>query len=98
MRLQKHLLLLCRWKNFEDKWMTWLLMKPSARKNRDHVFNVFHQLNLKDAMSYVAEVRNHTLRERLVVWFKCTLKGVKDVLSSRCGAGRAQGISGVHPQ
>ncbi|KAF0024458.1 sodium/hydrogen exchanger 3 isoform X2 [Scophthalmus maximus] len=44
-----------KWKNFEDKWMTWLLMKPSARKNRDHVFNVFHQLNLKDAMSYVAE-------------------------------------------
>lgn len=32
-------------------------MKPSARKNRDYVFNVFHQLNLKDAMSYVAEVR-----------------------------------------
>lgn len=32
-------------------------MKPSARKNLDHVFNVFHQLNLKDAMSYVAEVR-----------------------------------------
>lgn len=31
-------------------------MKPSARKNRDHVFSVFHQLNLKDAASYVAEV------------------------------------------
>lgn len=31
-------------------------MKPSARKNRDYVFNVFHKLNLKDAMSYVAEV------------------------------------------
>nr|XP_019959927.1 PREDICTED: sodium/hydrogen exchanger 3-like [Paralichthys olivaceus] len=44
-----------KWKHFEDKWMTGLLMKPSARKNRDHVFSVFHQLNLKDAMSYVAE-------------------------------------------
>lgn len=36
--------------------MSGILMKPSARKNRDYVFNVFHKLNLKDAMSYVAEV------------------------------------------
>ncbi|XP_038581699.1 sodium/hydrogen exchanger 3-like isoform X2 [Micropterus salmoides] len=44
-----------KWNHFEEKWMTRFLMKPSARKNLDHVFNVFHQLNLKDAMSYVAE-------------------------------------------
>ncbi|XP_038581710.1 sodium/hydrogen exchanger 3-like [Micropterus salmoides] len=44
-----------KWNNFEEKWMTRILMKPSARKKLDHVFNVFHQLNLKDAMSYVAE-------------------------------------------
>ncbi|KAF7669655.1 hypothetical protein LDENG_00159110 [Lucifuga dentata] len=44
-----------KWKHFEEKWMSWLLMKPSARKNRDHVFSVFHQLNLKDAISYVTE-------------------------------------------
>lgn len=36
--------------------MTRLLMKPSARKNRDYVFKVFHKLNLQDAISYVAEV------------------------------------------
>lgn len=36
--------------------MTKLLMKPSARKSHDYVFNVFHQLNLKDAVSFVAEV------------------------------------------
>ncbi|KAF6719928.1 Sodium/hydrogen exchanger 3 [Oryzias melastigma] len=44
-----------KWKNFEEKWMMWLLMKPSARKQQDHVFNVFHQLNLKDAVEYVSE-------------------------------------------
>ncbi|XP_067468460.1 sodium/hydrogen exchanger 3-like isoform X4 [Thunnus thynnus] len=44
-----------KWNNFEEKWMTGILMKPSARKNRDYVFKVFHKLNLKDAMSYVAE-------------------------------------------
>ncbi|XP_068431471.1 sodium/hydrogen exchanger 3.1 isoform X2 [Clinocottus analis] len=44
-----------KWNHFEEKWMSRILMKPSARKNRDYVFNVFHQLNLKDAMDYVAE-------------------------------------------
>uniref|UniRef100_A0A3Q3WZJ3 Sodium/hydrogen exchanger n=1 Tax=Mola mola TaxID=94237 RepID=A0A3Q3WZJ3_MOLML len=44
-----------KWNHFEEKWMSKLLMKPSARKNRDYIFSVFHQLNLKDAMSYVAE-------------------------------------------
>ncbi|XP_030003715.1 sodium/hydrogen exchanger 3 [Sphaeramia orbicularis] len=44
-----------KWKHFEEKWMSWFLMKPSARKKHDLVFDVFHQLNLKDAMNYVAE-------------------------------------------
>uniref|UniRef100_A0A3Q4HSB0 Sodium/hydrogen exchanger 3 n=1 Tax=Neolamprologus brichardi TaxID=32507 RepID=A0A3Q4HSB0_NEOBR len=44
-----------KWKYFEEKWMSRILMKPSARKKQDEVFNVFHQLNLKDAMEYVAE-------------------------------------------
>uniref|UniRef100_A0A3Q1GH25 Sodium/hydrogen exchanger n=1 Tax=Acanthochromis polyacanthus TaxID=80966 RepID=A0A3Q1GH25_9TELE len=44
-----------KWNYFEEKWMSRVLMKPSARKNRDRLFKVFHQLNLKDAMSYVAE-------------------------------------------
>lgn len=64
-----------KWNHFEEKWMSRFLMKPSARKKRDHVFSVFHQLNLKDAMNYVADgerrgslefVRN----ERAIVDFK----------------------------
>uniref|UniRef100_A0A673ZJV8 Sodium/hydrogen exchanger n=1 Tax=Salmo trutta TaxID=8032 RepID=A0A673ZJV8_SALTR len=46
-----------KWHNFEERWLCWFLMKPSARKSRDYIFNIFHQLNLKDAMSYVKEVR-----------------------------------------
>lgn len=34
-----------------------ILMKPSVRKEQEPIFSVFHKLNLKDAMSYVAEVR-----------------------------------------
>uniref|UniRef100_A0A669BBZ0 Sodium/hydrogen exchanger n=1 Tax=Oreochromis niloticus TaxID=8128 RepID=A0A669BBZ0_ORENI len=50
-----HNYLRSKWKSFEEKWISWILMKPSARKKQDEVFNVFHQLNLKDAMEYVAE-------------------------------------------
>ncbi|KAK6321553.1 hypothetical protein J4Q44_G00085290 [Coregonus suidteri] len=44
-----------KWHNFEERWLCWFLMKPSARKSRDYIFNIFHQLNLKDAISYVKE-------------------------------------------
>ncbi|XP_008421159.1 sodium/hydrogen exchanger 3.2 isoform X2 [Poecilia reticulata] len=44
-----------KWRNFEEKWMSRVLLKPSARKNQDRLFNVFHQLNLQDAMEYVKE-------------------------------------------
>lgn len=40
-------------------------MKPSARKVRDQVFKVFHRLNLKDAVSYVAEVRGKCVDVKL---------------------------------
>ncbi|CAN9503547.1 unnamed protein product [Ophioblennius macclurei] len=44
-----------KWNHFEENWMSRVLMKPSARKNRDQLFKVFHKLNLKDAISYVSE-------------------------------------------
>ncbi|KAG9339163.1 hypothetical protein JZ751_024021 [Albula glossodonta] len=44
-----------KWNHFEERWLCALLMKPKARKSRDYLFSVFHQLNLKDAISYVAE-------------------------------------------
>lgn len=64
-------------------------MKPSARKNRDYVFNVFHKLNLKDAMSYVAEVRVACCfvqvdikgnRHEILVFFLCRVN-VEDLWS-----------------
>uniref|UniRef100_A0A8C6T648 Sodium/hydrogen exchanger n=1 Tax=Neogobius melanostomus TaxID=47308 RepID=A0A8C6T648_9GOBI len=42
-----------KWTHFEEKWMSWFLMKPSARKKHDHLFNIFHMINLKDALEYV---------------------------------------------
>ncbi|CAM4637041.1 unnamed protein product [Leuciscus chuanchicus] len=41
------------WKNFEDKYVCWLLMKSNARKHNDNIFGAFHKLNLEDAKNYV---------------------------------------------
>lgn len=78
--------------------MSRLLMKPSARKNRDYVFNVFHKLNLKDAINYVEEVSR-------VCFFVFFVSGQKKERSSWESypfglhvSGRAQRLSGVYPQ
>ncbi|XP_051948549.1 sodium/hydrogen exchanger 3-like isoform X2 [Xyrauchen texanus] len=43
------------WKRFEEKYISRLLMKPKARKNKDDLFSIYHKLNLEDAMNYVSE-------------------------------------------
>ncbi|XP_063041114.1 sodium/hydrogen exchanger 3-like [Engraulis encrasicolus] len=43
------------WKRFEEKYISWLLMKPKPRKSNDYLFSVFHKLNLEDAKNYVQE-------------------------------------------
>uniref|UniRef100_A0A9J8DAI4 Sodium/hydrogen exchanger n=1 Tax=Cyprinus carpio carpio TaxID=630221 RepID=A0A9J8DAI4_CYPCA len=48
------------WNRFEENYISWLLMKPKARKNRDYLFSIFHKLNLEDAINYVSEVRAQT--------------------------------------
>ncbi|XP_056376110.1 sodium/hydrogen exchanger 3 isoform X2 [Hyla sarda] len=40
--------------NFDTKFLSKLFMRKSAQK-RDRILNVFHELNMKDAISYVAE-------------------------------------------
>ncbi|XP_070102265.1 sodium/hydrogen exchanger 3 isoform X1 [Equus przewalskii] len=44
-----------KWTNFDRKFLSKILMRRSAQKSRDRILNVFHELNLKDAISYVAE-------------------------------------------
>ncbi|XP_069348132.1 sodium/hydrogen exchanger 3 isoform X2 [Eulemur rufifrons] len=44
-----------KWSNFDRKFLSKVLMRQSAQKSRDQILNVFHELNLKDAISYVAE-------------------------------------------
>ncbi|XP_006900235.1 PREDICTED: sodium/hydrogen exchanger 3 [Elephantulus edwardii] len=44
-----------KWSNFDRKVLSKVLMRRSAQKSRDRILNVFHELNLKDAISYVAE-------------------------------------------
>uniref|UniRef100_G3RD65 Sodium/hydrogen exchanger n=1 Tax=Gorilla gorilla gorilla TaxID=9595 RepID=G3RD65_GORGO len=44
-----------KWSHFDRKFLSRVLMRRSAQKSRDRILNVFHELNLKDAISYVAE-------------------------------------------
>lgn len=40
----------------DRKFFSKVLMRRSAQKTRDQILRVFRELNLKDAISYVAEV------------------------------------------
>ncbi|XP_069476693.1 sodium/hydrogen exchanger 3 isoform X2 [Ambystoma mexicanum] len=44
-----------KFSNFDRNVLSKLFMRRSAQKSRDRILNVFHELNLKDAISYVAE-------------------------------------------
>nr|XP_025035492.1 sodium/hydrogen exchanger 3 isoform X3 [Pelodiscus sinensis] len=44
-----------KWSKFDRKILSKILMRRSAQKSRDQILNIFHELNLKDAISYVAE-------------------------------------------
>ncbi|XP_064409327.1 sodium/hydrogen exchanger 3 [Latimeria chalumnae] len=44
-----------KWSKFDRQYLSKLLMRRSAQKCRDQILNVFHELNLKDAISYVTE-------------------------------------------
>ncbi|XP_040289047.1 sodium/hydrogen exchanger 3 isoform X2 [Bufo bufo] len=41
--------------NFDVKFLSKIFMRKSAQIKRDRILNVFHELNMKDAISYVAE-------------------------------------------
>ncbi|KAM3929201.1 sodium/hydrogen exchanger 3 [Leptodactylus fuscus] len=41
--------------NFDAKYISKIFMRKSAQKTQDRILNVFHELNMKDAISYVAE-------------------------------------------
>uniref|UniRef100_A0A8D2JFF3 Sodium/hydrogen exchanger n=1 Tax=Varanus komodoensis TaxID=61221 RepID=A0A8D2JFF3_VARKO len=44
-----------KWSNFDRQVLSKVLMRRSAQKTRDRILKVFRELNLKDAISYVAE-------------------------------------------
>uniref|UniRef100_A0A8D0BU02 Sodium/hydrogen exchanger n=1 Tax=Salvator merianae TaxID=96440 RepID=A0A8D0BU02_SALMN len=44
-----------KWSNIDREIISKILMRRSAQKTRDRILKVFRELNLKDAISYVAE-------------------------------------------
>ncbi|XP_067911578.1 sodium/hydrogen exchanger 3-like [Heterodontus francisci] len=44
-----------KWINFDRNYLSKVMMRKSAQISRDNILNVFRELNLKDAVSYVSE-------------------------------------------
>ncbi|XP_033914337.2 sodium/hydrogen exchanger 3-like [Acipenser ruthenus] len=44
-----------KWESFDRKYLCKLLMRKSALKSSDQILDVFHDLNIKDAITYIAE-------------------------------------------
>lgn len=46
----------CRWEQFDKKYLSQLLMRKSAYKLRDEIWDVYYKLNIRDAISFVDQV------------------------------------------
>ncbi|ELK08181.1 Sodium/hydrogen exchanger 3, partial [Pteropus alecto] len=81
-----------KWSNFDRKFLSKILMRRSAQKSRDRILNVFHELNLKDAISYVAEVRGRA-ELRVAPWLPLSSSEALVVAAEISGL-RSRGVAG----
>lgn len=45
-----------RWEQFDKKYLSQLLMRKSAYRLRDEIWDVYYKLNIRDAISFVDQV------------------------------------------
>lgn len=56
------------WEQFDKKYLSQLLMRRSAYRIRDQIWDVYYRLNIRDAISFVDQVGQHFPgRPRLVL-------------------------------
>lgn len=48
--------ILRRWEQFDKKYLSQLLMRRSAYRIRDQIWDVYYRLNIRDAISFVDQV------------------------------------------
>lgn len=53
----------CRWEHFDKKYLRQMLMRKSAYRNKDDIWDVYHKLNVRDAISYADQVQIYFLRK-----------------------------------
>lgn len=54
--LRVGLAILHRWEQFDKKYLSQLLMRRSAYRIRDQIWDVYYRLNIRDAISFVDQV------------------------------------------
>lgn len=78
--------ILCRWEQFDKKYLSQLLMRRSAYRIRDQIWDVYYRLNIRDAISFVDQVGQQTMDNGRVA-----SRARQEVVTSR-QAGPEQGV------
>lgn len=53
------------WEQFDKKYLSQLLMRRSAYRIRDQIWDVYYRLNIRDAISFVDQVGQAVTREAM---------------------------------
>lgn len=69
--------ILYRWEQFDKKYLSQLLMRRSAYRIRDQIWDVYYRLNIRDAISFVDQV-GQQLPGRPVVSRQMVSRAVRD--------------------
>lgn len=82
--------ILRRWEQFDKKYLSQLLMRRSAYRIRDQIWDVYYRLNIRDAISFVDQVGPRPVVGEQVA----SRAGQEGVTDSRQALRRKSGIPG----
>lgn len=79
--------ILRRWEQFDKKYLSQLLMRRSAYRIRDQIWDVYYRLNIRDAISFVDQVG-----QQPVAGWQVTSRSRQEGVTSRQDLSRQLGI------
>lgn len=79
--------ILHRWEQFDKKYLSQLLMRRSAYRIRDQIWDVYYRLNIRDAISFVDQVG-----QQPVVGWQVTSRSRQEGVTNRQDLSRQLGI------
>lgn len=71
-----------RWEQFDKKYLSQLLMRRSAYRIRDQIWDVYYRLNIRDAISFVDQVCSGQLARQGLIhagWQKLSVDSCEEL-------------------